>query len=115
MRLKAVGVQLDLTQAIVFQFQTGAIKSCTSAELYGVKPTSFQFQTGAIKSEDGCGESGCGGGCFNSKLVRLKEDIRLHLAPLYVEFQFQTGAIKSIVVVSAGPRRLKVSIPNWCD
>ncbi len=73
----------------------------------------FQFQTGAIKS---CPlQSLClWGRGFNSKLVRLKAP-PVPIVPDQSEFQFQTGAIKRLYRRPVRADGLYVSIPNWCD
>ena len=89
-RLKAVRITFkDNTQA-QFQFQTGSIKSRASLSVRLVSML-FQFQTGSIKSFRRVQGRKCRHG-FNSKLVRLKVRMKLHMLSTKL-----------------------VSIPNWFD
>ena len=55
----------------------------------------FQFQTGAIKSEELANVDIAVAESFNSKLVRLKVNLRdFYKVFAFCTFQFQTGAIK---------------------
>ena len=56
-----------------FQFQTGAIKREVIVNLV-FNLGMFQFQTGAIKRARCCSLRAGLSNCFNSKLVRLKDD-----------------------------------------
>ena len=77
MRLKVVGRVDEALLRYVFQFQTGAIKSLTD-----------MFSVASL------------GSSFNSKLVRLKEDVNVISSYAGYGFQFQTGAIKSLLARS---------------
>ena len=56
----------------------------------------FQFQTGAIKSHAIFRRDLQTVLRFNSKLVRLKDEIYIITAEDFDRFQFQTGAIKRL-------------------
>ena len=91
-RLKAGKIASGVRPRLLFQFQTGAIKSpAYSSGLECQGP--FQFQTGAIKRRDSYNQPVSGVPRFNSKLVRLK-GTRIFQNPNAGMFQFQTGAIK---------------------
>ena len=90
-RLKDYQIKTEFMPVLLFQFQTGAIKSWQSQP--GTPSyEGFQFQTGAIKSANA--PRGVGG---------------------WVSFQFQTGAIKSKICSQVLADFITVSIPNWCD
>ena len=99
----------------------------------------FQFQTGAIKSWVGLRSCRRSFGCFNSKLVRLKAHQRRGFKPR-LQFRFNSKlvrlkvaaagllSVRSILRFNSKLVRLKaidfgydhpfvclVSIPNWCD
>ena len=75
----------------------------------------FQFQTGAIKSANDEAVALSHQRRFNSKLVRLKEEIVVVIALDTKGFQFQTGAIKSDFGDFYWAEGVIVSIPNWFD
>ena len=120
-----------------FQFQTGSIKR-TYRRKQGTQLCLFQFQTGSIKRLLEKKRKKVVILSFNSKLVRLKDNVELSKLNI-ATFQFQTGSIKSeqvhqIQILPAEKfqfqtgsiksdtfraqtqlLREEVSIPNWFD
>ena len=82
--------------SLMFQFQTGSIKSSQETEDYLNQLDEFQFQTGSIKSVQTPNQRKRVFTCFNSKLVRLKDVEVVKVLALDTKFQFQTGSIKSV-------------------
>ncbi len=98
---------------IAFQFQSGAIKG--SAEIVSdFLSIKFQFQSGAIKGAE-CPSDQPRHRCFNSNLVRLKDDKIQGYTYSREMFQFQSGAIKGDSKGEPGTGTRMVSIPIWCD
>jgi len=91
-RLKLIRWYVDQVDQMVFQFQTGSIKTRTMSRLQACMST-FQFQTGSIKT------------ATESKVV----------VGGVGQFQFQTGSIKTRRGADVQLEFIKVSIPNWFD
>ena len=87
----SIQIELGPVQLDLFQFQTGSIKSISDRILL-TNTRMFQFQTGSIKSLRELTLK-LDGDRFNSKLVRLKDKVRIS---------------------TTHPCR-HVSIPNWFD
>ena len=137
-RLKGDEAAVVIAKSIMFQFQTGAIKSSVLSALEQGEVTGFNSKLVRLKGDD-AGDVALSLKCFNSKLVRLKGGVDAELvAGVAGEFQFQTGAIKShpkrraptmrslcfnsklvrlkAVKPGVNPEKVyRVSIPNWCD
>ena len=93
-KLVRLKVTLDNTSGRdLFQFQIGAIKSTTGVT--SVTSFSYCFNSKLVRLKDDCEEHFGSVIGFNSKLVRLK-DIRVGdtLCIDTCKFQFQIGAIK---------------------
>ena len=77
-----------------FRFQNGSIKSLRM-QVTHLKRNSFRFQNGSIKRFSSARNQHYLLRCFDSKMVRLKDE----LTPAFIEnlaaFRFQTGSIKS--------------------
>ena len=77
-----------------FRFQTGSIKSLmrdNDVDFF----SQFRFQTGSIKRSDTREQENRYGCCFDSKLVRLKDNDDTRRYCWRILFRFQTGSIKS--------------------
>ena len=71
-RLEVISHLIATTTVIVFQFQTGSIRSIRKINKGMLRLVMFQFQTGSIRSELGFVSLPCRAISFNSKLVRLE-------------------------------------------
>ena len=91
-RLKAKNGTPCFNYLITFRFQTGSIKR-TLLESLTEDDFQFRFQTGSIKRGLAESDADIPLRCFDSKLVRLKDDVREY----------------------ADEDKGKVSIPNWFD
>ena len=92
-RLKAIASIHHKAICLVFQFQSGAVKSKRHWSV-DCHFHLFQFQSGAVKSLYN-GNTKPSFKDFNSKVVRLKVFKTFILIVTYLQFQFQSGAVKS--------------------
>ena len=76
--IKSKGNEQAYWRIFSFQFQNGAIKS-GDGKFGGLQIAEFQFQNGAIK-RSGSSNMSSVKFCFNSKMVRLKEQADLKVS-----------------------------------
>ena len=134
MRLKARSICRAAFKLQMFQFQTGAIKSCNQQTLY---PQQRSFNSKLVRLKAPVVSRGIDRpagfnsklvrlkaiianlsfmiiSCFNSKLVRLKESPSYYPSSPGACFNSKLVRLKGSRIPLPGVCE-SVSIPNWCD
>ena len=102
--IKSLKITYTVVRCQKFRFQTGSIKSARHWVQNWIHRHPFRFQTGSIKSMIRNLYKPFWK-CFDSKLVRLKENLSATFMAKSHAFRFQTGSIKSISRFCAADRR----------